>query len=323
MTPPDERTSLPAGTTQLRKLLIGAIEVACVGGIAWVLYSRRHDLSLAFDLDVLDAAILIFLCAAAIPIRGLEFLTATGALGIRLPFAQSSALAQAATLLNFLPMQAGTLLRARIMKARSLTFARYVAIMGCVVLLNIAAAAMIGLLTLSAAREIPDATRSAAAAAFGGIALAMLIAFLLPVQRIPLGQSWMSQRIRDALTGWQQLKADRRALLILTCTSAASPVLLGLRFWICFSVLSLQVPPAESMFLGAAVLVALPISITPGGIGVRELAASALGTALGLGFPAVLAAVTLDRVVSLLFSVAAGSFSLAWLRRQKSWDVQA
>ena len=54
---------------------------------------------------------MIVLCAAAIPIRGLEFRTATGALGVRMPFAESTALAQAATLLNFLPMQAGTLLR--------------------------------------------------------------------------------------------------------------------------------------------------------------------------------------------------------------------
>lgn len=322
MTEPDDRTSQPLGTKRWRKLTVGLIEAACVSGIAWVIYARRNDLFLAFNLDVLDAALLVVLCAAAIPIRGLEFRTATGALGIRMPFAESAALAQATTLLNFLPMQAGTLLRGRVMKARSLTFAKYLAIMSYLVLLNIAAAAMIGLLALLASRTIPEATRSAATVVLGAILLATLVFYLLPLHRIPLGRGWLSQRIQDASTGWQQIKADKRALLVLSCTSAATPVLLGLRFWICFSVLSLHVPLAESVFLAAAVLVALPVSITPGGIGVREIAASALGAAAGLGFAPVLAAVTLDRVVSLLFSVVAGGLSLAWLRRRGAWDLQ-
>jgi uncharacterized protein (TIRG00374 family) len=178
-------------------------------------------------------------------------------------------------------------------------------------------------MALLLARTIPAATASTAAIALGTVALAMSVAFVLPVQRIPLGRGWLSQRIRDASGGWQQIKTDLRALLVLIGTSAASPVLLGLRFWVCFSVLSLQVPLAESLLLGAAVLVAAPISITPGGIGVREIIATALGAAAGLGFPSVLAAVTLDRVVSLLFTVVAGGTSLAWLRRRKSWDGQA
>jgi uncharacterized membrane protein YbhN (UPF0104 family) len=307
-------------TNRLRKLAVGAIETACIGGIAWVIYQRREDL--AFDIDLAEAVLLVLLCAAAIPVRGLEFRTATGALGLRMPFAESSALAQAATLLNFLPMQAGTLLRGRIMKARSLTYARYLAIMSCLVLLNIAAAGVVGLLALSASQTIPDTTRSVAAIALGAMVLAMLIVFLLPVHRIPLGHGWISQRTRDAASGWQQMRADKRAMLVLSGTSAATSLLLGLRFWICFSVLSLQVPLAESVLLGAAVLVAVPISITPGSIGVRELAASLLGAAAGLGFPSVLAAVTLDRLVSLLFSVVAGGISLVWLRRRISWDGQ-
>jgi uncharacterized membrane protein YbhN (UPF0104 family) len=315
-------TSQPAGKMRYRKLAVGIIEAACIIGIAWVIYRRRNDLLLAFDLDALDAVVLVLLCALAVPIRALEFRTATGALGVRVPFADSAALAQAATLLNFLPMQAGTLLRGRIMKARSLSFARYLAMMSCLVLLNIAAAAVIGLLALLLARTIPGATVSTAAIALGTIALAIFIAFLLPLQRIPLGHGWLSQRIRDASTGWQQIKTELRTILVLIGTSAASPVLLGLRFWICFSVLSLQVPLAESLLLGAAVLVAAPISVTPGGIGVREIIATALGAAAGLSFPSVLAAVTLDRVVSLLFSVVAGGASLAWLRRRNSWDGQ-
>jgi uncharacterized membrane protein YbhN (UPF0104 family) len=188
--------------------------------------------------------------------------------------------------------------------------------MSSLVVLAIGTGAVDGLIALPFATGLSDEVRITTAVALGAVAVLTGLFFLLPLERLPLGEGWVSQRLRDVVTGWHQIKGDRRTLLVLCATAAATPLLLGLRFWVCFSALSMPVHAAESMLLAAAILVSMPVNVTPGGIGPRELIGSAIGAAAGLGFAHVLAAVTIDRVISMLFSLVAGGSSLWWMRRR-------
>ena len=96
----------------------------------------------------------------------------------------------------------------------------------------------------------------------------------------------------------------------------SNPLLLGARYLICFSALSLEVTAPDALLLASAILVSIPVNITPGGVGTRELIGTAIGVAAGLEFSQVLFAVTIDRVVSLTFSAVAGSSGLVWLKRR-------
>ena len=315
--PPPPEDPPPKRST-LRRTLLFVIELVVVAGIAWALYRRRQDLSAALDLDVVDVVVVFLLCAAAAPLRAIELTAVTRSLGVQMSFIESLALTQAATLLNFLPMQAGTLLRARVLKTqRSLSYARYVAVMSCLVLFAMAASSVVGLVMLPSAVSLPPDARTVAGVAFVVVVVGTAIFLGLPLGRLPLGGHWVWLRLRDLIGGWQLIKADRRALLVLFSTALATPLLLGLRYWVCFHALSQPINVAEAVLFASAVLVSIPFNVTPGGIGVRELVGSAVGAAAGLGFAEVLAAVTIDRVISLVFSLVAGSGSLAWLKRRK------
>ena len=293
------------------------VELVVVVGIAWALWSRREQLGRALDLDIIDIVGVYALCLAAAPLRALEFSSVTQALGVRLALSESFALTQAATLLNYLPMQAGTLLRARVLKQkRELSYTRYVAVMSAIAAVAIGAGAIDGLVALPFARALPDDVTRVAAIGFSVVAAAVVLFFALPLQRLPLGERRLARRVRELLDGWHAIATSPRVLVTVFLTTAATPILLGLRLWICFGALSLPVGLPESLLLGAALLVSVPFSVTPGGLGVRELVGSAVGAAVGLGFAEVLAAVSIDRVISMVFSTTVGGASLAWLKRR-------
>lgn len=315
--PIDDPAKAPLGGVSVRRVVVTLIEFIVVGGIGLALYSRRGQLASTLDLNVLDVVAVYLLCLAAAPLRAIEFSSVTRALGVPLSFAESFALTQAATLLNYLPMQAGTVLRARVLKQkRALSYTRYVAVMSALAVVGVGSGAVDGLVALPFARALPEPIRQATGVGFG-IVIGLVIVFLfLPFERMPLGDGRLARRVRELVDGWQAIKGHPRVLLTICLTTAATPLLLGLRLWICFGALELPVGLAEAVLLGAAILVSVPFNVTPGGLGVRELVGSAVGAAVGLGFAQVLAGITIDRVISLVFSTTVGGGSLAWLRRR-------
>ncbi len=300
-----------------KRALTVLVELLLVVGIGWALYRRRGELAQVIDLDLLDVSLMLALCAAAAPIRGIELSTVTRSLGVRVGFTESMALTQAATLLNYLPMQAGTLLRARVLKRhRALSYTRYVAVMTSLVVLAVGTGGVLGLLLLPLVPAVAGQVRTTAVVAFAVVVAAAVVFMVLPLQRVPLGQSFFARRVHDLVSGWNDIKANKRALLVLVATSMSTPILLGLRFTVCFHALSMPVHLLEALLLAAAILVTAPVNLTPGGLGVRELVGTAIGVAAGLNYAQVLAAVTIDRVVSLSFSFLGGGGSWAWLKRR-------
>ncbi len=305
------------GTPSRRRWLVALIELVLLVALGAVLWKRRADLGAALDLDAGHLLALYALNALAVPLRTVELAAVTRPLGVTLSTLESAALTQAATLLNYLPMQAGTLLRARVLKKhRSLSYARYIAVMSGLSITGIGTAAVAGLLVLLLQPPLPPDVRTTAWALFAAAAVLAAGFGLVPWQRLPWGARRLGQRLRELADGWHVLRTTPGLLPVVLATTFLTPVLLGLRYVACFDALSRDVPVASSLLLGAAVFAALPVNVTPGGIGVRELVGAAIGAAAGLGFAEVLAAVTLDRVVSLLFSLSVGGASVVVLRRR-------
>lgn len=315
---PEARLAPKAKKPLWRRALVVLIELVVLGGIAWVLFRRRDALVDAFQLGPVDVVVLLLLCLAAAPVRAIELSTITATLGARLPFWESFTVSQAATLLNYLPMQAGTVLRARVLKAhKAISYTRYVAIMTSLIAFAIGTSAVDGLATLPFTTSLPDTVRTSATLLFGAIIVATVVFLALPVHRLPAGEGRLARRLRELLDGWHEIRRNPRTLLTLTLTAAVTPLLLGLRYWVCFRALSHPLGLPESLLFGTAVLASIPVNVTPGGLGVRELVGSAIGAAAGLAFTEVLAVVSIDRVISLLYSLLVGGGSLAWLRRRK------
>lgn len=314
MTDPARLEEVPPA--RWRRAVVLVIGIGVIFGLAWALYSRRESLAAVLDLDVADVLLIFAITAAAAPLRALELMTVTSALGARMELGPSLALSQAANLLNYLPMQAGLILRARVLKSqRGLSYTRYIALMTTLIALAIGASAAVGLLAL-APSTLPERVGGVAGLVFVAVLVTVTALFSLPLHRLPFGSSRVGKRLTDLAGGWAQIKAQPRALVTLLIPALATPVLLGLRFWICFGALSQSIGIAESILFAASVLIAAPVNVTPAGLGVRELIGSAIGAAAGLEFTEVLAAVTIDRGVSMLYAASVGGISLGWLRRK-------
>jgi uncharacterized membrane protein YbhN (UPF0104 family) len=323
----------------LRVVSLAVVEAVMVGAIGAVLWSRRSDLGMASQIGPAHLGALVVLIAATVPIRAVELSVVARALSANVPLMRAAAITQAATLLNFLPMQAGTVLRARVLKREHhIDYVRYIALMGSLVLLGMVASCTIGVLlsVLAGTSDVvalpADSVRMATIAfVVVGCACALVLAFpvphhlFAPIQSADTKPRSWSIGVVSMLVAWTDIRRSPRTLALLFLTGLATPILLGIRYAVCLHALSVAVHPTGTLVLGlllaCAVLAALPVSITPGGIGVREVVATGLAVGAGLPMSTVLAAVTLDRAVSLAFSLVAGGAALVALRGRTSRRV--
>jgi uncharacterized protein (TIRG00374 family) len=100
----------------------------------------------------------------------------------------------------------------------------------------------------------------------------------------------------------------------LLAVEVARVVVLAVRFHLLLIALGTEPTWAQSAALTIAVVVSTAVAILPGGLGLREVSAAAIGPLVGLPASVSLVAVALDRLLSLaVLAIAAGVLAL---RRQ-------
>lgn len=310
-------TPTPHARRRRKQLIIFAVQCALVLALGWALYQRRETLAATADVEGSDLLSLFLISVLAAPLRAIELTALTKALSARITLGESLALSQAATLLNYLPIPAGTVLRARILKRhRDLSYTRYVGLMTALIALAAAASATVGLFMLASVSHLSERVTRVVAALFSAIIAIFFLLIALP-RRLPRGQGRIAERLRELLEAWATIVAKRGTVLTLFLTSAGTPLLLGLRYRVAFGALSQPVDYTESALLAAGILASMPTPVTPGSLGVREFLGGAIGTATGLDFTRVLAALALDRAMNMTHVVISGGLSLWWLRRRR------
>jgi uncharacterized protein (TIRG00374 family) len=93
-------------------------------------------------------------------------------------------------------------------------------------------------------------------------------------------------------------------------------VVAGFRMWLCFGALGQDVPILAAGLLASTTIVFSLINVTPGNLGLRELALAAIATQLGSSYAVGMAAASVDRVVLLAYTVVAGVPGLWALRKR-------
>jgi len=87
-----------------------------------------------------------------------------------------------------------------------------------------------------------------------------------------------------------------RLLMRLIVVEAATVAVSGLRTFLAFKLIGLSASPAQSVALTASLIIAAAVGIFPAGLGIRELIAGAIGTAVSLSASESVAATASDRI---------------------------
>jgi uncharacterized protein (TIRG00374 family) len=118
------------------------------------------------------------------------------------------------------------------------------------------------------------------------------------------------------------ISRNRLLLVQLVGLQAILILLLAIRYWLAFHMLSQEVSLSQTLLFASASILTQLVSIAPGGLGVREAIVAAVATALGFQPGASVVAVGLDRLIMTAAVLITGAVS-TWLLGRRTTDSDA
>jgi len=310
----DSREGARKGS-RLRGVVALVLQLACVAYVGRVLWRERVELTTAFDLSAVAIVSLLALMTVAHLQRAYEFTYMLRRLGVKEPFGEGFLLTGAGFLLNHLPFNAGLVMRATVLKRdHALPYTSYLALVTVNALVNVAMAAVVGLLTVAFTAH-GGGTWPLAAAFLAMLVGALALSFV-PTGWVPAGEHFLWRRLRTLGAGVALLRGDTSNLLLLATLAFTKVVVSAIRVSICFGALHVQLSPLPAALLSSTTIVFSLVNVTPGNLGLREVAMAAVSTVLGTSYEVGMAAASIDRAMLLAYTVASGLPGLYALRRR-------
>jgi uncharacterized membrane protein YbhN (UPF0104 family) len=303
--------------SRVRGVLVLALELGCIAYVAHVLWRERENLAGAFALEPRTLFALFGLMGVAHLQRAFEFTYMLRRLGVREPFWDGFLLTGAGFLLNHLPFNAGLIMRATVLKRdHALPYTSYVSLVAVNALVNVSMAAVLGLTTVSLSRPFHVASALPLLAAFAAMLAGAAVSLSIRPAWVPAGDGFLYRKLRVFAQGADSVRGNARQLAFLACLASTKIVFAGLRMWLCFGALGHDVSVLAAGLLASTTIVFSLINVTPGNLGLRELALAAIATQLGSSYAVGMAAASVDRVVLLAYTVLTGLPGLWALRKR-------
>jgi len=217
---------------------------------------------------------------------------------------------------NLLPGQVGSIYKFRYMKVvHGVGYAKSGSNYGANLVVTIVSSAVVGIsgLTISAAQGGDPSP--VLFVVFGGLGLGalLLVAFPMPgLERLPgrVGNVWAGFR-----EGWEELRVQPRVATTTLGLDVGKYALDALRLQLAFSLVGIHESLPYFLVLAPAAGMAGMLAITPGGIGFLEGFVAAAAVGLGSELETGLLGATVDRGVTLAFSLVLGSVGWWWTLR--------
>jgi len=315
-----DRAALPEVAPRRSRLRSIVSLVLLVGSVAYVgrvLFDQRHELEHAFDLSPGAFLALFALMAVSHTQRTYEFTYMLKRLGVHEPFREGFLLTGAGFLLNHLPFNVGLVMRAAVLKRdHALPYASYLALVTVNALINLAVAALLGLVSVALTGPFRPASGWPLLATFSALLAAALGAVFLPLGRLRFGDGFIGRRLRLLADGVVLIRGNGSGVALLSALAFTKVIGAAFRMWICFGLLGAHVSPLAAGLLASATIVFSLVNLTPGNLGLREVAMAALSTVLGSSYGVGMAAASIDRVVLLVYTIVTGVPGLYALRRR-------
>ncbi len=299
----------------LRLILLALLCLGLLAALASYLYINAEKYKQLLHLSVIGVIALLVLAFTFPVFNGFINIYMFQSLSVNLSYPEGFLLAAAATLANQLPLPGGILARGMYLKKKhGLSYTQY---FGSQLALFLCAFAINGFLGLGVLIVAFLSTGSVPPPilliAFTMMAATILVLWL-PLERITIPAA-LRRWTQQALQGWTLFSHYPVVLLKLIGLEIITTVLLAMRYWVAFHMLSQNVTMGQVLLFSCASILTQLISFLPGGLGVREAIVGGIALVLGFDFAVSVAAVGLDRLVSTVVVVLVGGISTVILGR--------
>ena len=300
----------------LRSILLTALSLAIICVFVFYLYANADKYRELFQMSV-KSIVMLFVLSLAFPLlNGMQNTFLYRSLGTtEFTHMDGFLLTAASTLANQLPVPGGIISKGFYLKRKhNLSYTKFasstVALFICYIVVN-GAMGMVILLSWMSSNKIVSPVLFAG---YTGM-IASLLIFWLPLERVRVPGK-IEKWVRQAIDGWVAISRNPTLLLKIILLQVILVVLLGLRYWLAFHMLSQKVTISQTILLASASILTQLVSIAPGGLGVREAIVGAVASMLGFDIGISVIAVGLDRLVVTIMIVLAGWISTVILGKQ-------
>lgn len=297
-----------------------AAALAIVAGFALLLWQRRQDLVSVLEVSVLDLFVLSMVVAVTwIVVAGQNFLLYRAS-GIPVGFWECVLLMAGSGFGNYLPMRLGTVVRAHYLKSvHGFRYARFGSVFGIRTVLLMGASGVLG---MTATLVIARGSGRWSGELFLGFALLTAIpvcAWLVPLPPGPERPSRLRAVLHDFAEGARLLREQPLTSVAVTLLVLTQQLALAARFGVASAITGADLSPGVLLLLAPLAVLTAYLSVTPGGIGVREALMGYATFATGSSFSQGLYVGTIDRAVQIVMVAVLGGigFGVMWWRSRQ------
>lgn len=298
----------------IRRILACAIAVACIAYIVYFFYENRGDLRLLLRFDLLTIIFILVMHFVYQIFYGLRFQTIVEKCsGSRIPLLIWLKLLIVGRFLNHIFPQLGNVYRgASLKRDYGVPYTRYitayVSLAWLDTTINLLLAALILFVT---APELKVAgvtawgllTAIAAAVAIVPALTELIFRSFKPNFRY---LSWLHEKLHEVFEVTVRSVRDLRYLLTVVVLGVLQFSAIGVMFFIVFNSMGIKARLPELALFYALFKISTHIILSPGNLGLRELAYGVLSTQIGIGMGEGIVAAAVLRMTGYLFDIIAG-----------------
>jgi uncharacterized membrane protein YbhN (UPF0104 family) len=289
----------------LKLVLPTVFSVLVLCGFAVYLYLNADRFGELLDLSLAALLSLCSLVLAAIFLKGVINTLLYRELGTTVGLNEGIGLAIMNTVSNHLPLSGGLIAKALYLKRRhQLAYTSYVSATVALYICFVSSNGLLGLAGLGYQLLTGDRAPLLLALGFLGMTASILV-FSISVNTDILPEGWR-KRVTRLVAGWQVLKGSPSLVARTVGLQTLLTVLAAGRLWIAFHALSQNVTLNHCILFSSVSILTRLVSISPGGLGVREAVIASVASVLGFDLGVSAVAVGLERLISTPINIGLG-----------------
>jgi uncharacterized membrane protein YbhN (UPF0104 family) len=297
------------------------VAAVVVFGFLALLWSRRAHLASVLEISLQEIAILCGVVGLTWVVVAAQNYLLYRASGIQVGFWECVVLMAGSGFGNYLPMRLGTVVRAQYLKSvHGFRYARFGSAFGVRTVLLVGATGILGLVGAIGIGLAGGRWSVELLLVFTSLLLVPLMAWVTPLPGPARGVGRVRRILGDFAEGIRSLRQRPWTSLAVLVLIVLQQVTLAARFAVAAAATGSDPPLAVLLLLAPLAVLTAYLSVTPGGLGVREAVMGYATYASGASFSSGLYVGTVDRAIQLAMVAALGgaSFAFMWWRSRRT-----
>ncbi len=316
-----EILSVLKNTLSMKRVIIILVWVIVVAALIFYLVSHAEDIKRLLRLSLYDIALLAVLNIITQFINALKIMFIIRKTGLRLGIKECFSLASVNSVINYLPFKGGAFALAFYFKDKhKLSYMNFINIIVASHLIMISTAALFSSVFIVSHYFFTGIFLDKFFSIFSFLFIITVAAifFLKRFRDKPASVITKWDKVKEAIAGLNIIFADKVLLFQLVLLNFISVVIIGMRFSVCFRMVSFSAPLLLSLLAGGVKILAMALSIIPSGLGIAELFAGGISNMMDSGANIGVYAAFIDRIVSVIVLLAVGTVSFGYLYKHRN-----